>query len=120
MSRFSRVLVDQGIQKGDIVLIYMPMVPQAVVAMLATARLGAIHSLVFGGFASKELSVRINHCKVSHSSFLVSQHSFPRQKTPHKIVEMFNIPLAIVAATKLKFLQVKKPRHNQFSATSLY
>ncbi|PIK33879.1 putative acyl-CoA synthetase short-chain family member 3, mitochondrial isoform X2 [Apostichopus japonicus] len=62
-SRFSRVLVDQGIQKGDIVLIYMPMVPQAVVAMLATARLGAIHSLVFGGFASKELSVRINHCK---------------------------------------------------------
>lgn len=62
VSRFARVLVNNGIKKGDIVLIYMPMVPQAVVAMLAAARVGAIHSLVFGGFASKELSVRINHC----------------------------------------------------------
>ena len=52
-------------RKGDNVLIYMPMVPEAVVTMLATARLGAVHSLVFGGFAAKELSTRINHAQVS-------------------------------------------------------
>ncbi|XP_071954911.1 acyl-CoA synthetase short-chain family member 3, mitochondrial-like isoform X2 [Antedon mediterranea] len=62
-SKLARVLIDNGIKKGDRVLIYMPMIPEAVVAMLATARVGAIHSLVFGGFASKELAVRIDHAK---------------------------------------------------------
>nr|KAG5695684.1 hypothetical protein BaRGS_022361 [Batillaria attramentaria] len=57
------VLSKHGVQKGDRVLIYMPMIPEAVVSMLACARLGAIHSLVFGGFASKELSVRISHAQ---------------------------------------------------------
>lgn len=52
-------------KKGDRVLIYMPMIPQAVVAMLASVRIGAIHSLVFGGFASKELASRINHAEVA-------------------------------------------------------
>jgi len=50
---------DLGVAKGDTVLIYMPMVPEAIVAMLACARLGAVHSVVFGGFAPKELSIRI-------------------------------------------------------------
>jgi propionyl-CoA synthetase len=53
-------LAAQGITKGDRVLIYMPMVPEALMAMLACARLGAIHSVVFGGFAAHELAVRIN------------------------------------------------------------
>ena len=53
-------LRDKGIEKGDRVIIYMPMVPQALEAMLACARLGAIHSVVFGGFASNELAVRID------------------------------------------------------------
>ena len=52
-----------GVTKGDTVIIYMPMVPDAVTAMLACARLGAIHSVVFGGFAAKELAVRINEAK---------------------------------------------------------
>jgi propionyl-CoA synthetase len=52
----------QGIQKGDRVIIYMPMVPEALEAMLACARLGAIHSVVFGGFAANELAVRIDDC----------------------------------------------------------
>ena len=52
----------KGIQKGDRVIIYMPMIPQALEAMLACARLGAIHSVVFGGFAAQELSVRIDDC----------------------------------------------------------
>src|SRR5262245_31857100 len=50
----------QGIVPGDRVIIYMPMVPEAVVAMLACARLGAVHSVVFGGFAAKELAARID------------------------------------------------------------
>lgn len=56
------VLRDLGVGKGDRVLIYMPMVPQAVFAMLASARLGAIHSVVFGGFAGAELATRIDDC----------------------------------------------------------
>ena len=49
------------VQQGDVVLIYMPMIPQAIVSMLACARLGAIHTLVFGGFSANELAVRIKH-----------------------------------------------------------
>lgn len=63
VSLFAGALSKNGVKKGDRVLIYMPMIPQAIIAMLATARLGAIHSLVFGGFASKELATRINHAK---------------------------------------------------------
>ena len=59
-ARFAGVLVDQGIKKGDRVIIYMPMVPEAVIAMLACARIGAIHSVVFGGFAGNELAKRID------------------------------------------------------------
>src|SRR5579863_3525646 len=54
------VMTDFGITKGDRVIIYMPMVPEAVVAMLACARIGAVHSVVFGGFAPKELATRID------------------------------------------------------------
>jgi len=63
VSRFAGVLKKLGVQKGDTVVIYMPMIPQAVVAMLACARLGAIHSVVFGGFAPNELAVRIDDAK---------------------------------------------------------
>ena len=60
VSRFARALSDKGVTKGDRVVIYMPMIPEAAVAMLACARLGAIHSVVFGGFAPNELAVRID------------------------------------------------------------
>ncbi|KAK7098847.1 acyl-CoA synthetase short-chain family member 3, mitochondrial-like isoform X2 [Littorina saxatilis] len=63
VSLLAGVLRKHGVQKGDRVLIYMPMIPEAVIAMLACARLGAIHSLVFGGFASKELATRVNHAE---------------------------------------------------------
>ena len=56
VSKFAGALIDQGIIKGDRVIIYMPMIPEAVIAMLACARIGAIHSVVFGGFASNELA----------------------------------------------------------------
>ena len=57
------VMADFGVAKGDRVILYMPMVPEAVVAMLACARIGAVHSVVFGGFAAKELATRIEDAK---------------------------------------------------------
>ena len=60
VARFAGVLTGRGVVKGDRVVIYMPMIPEAVVAMLACARIGAIHSVVFGGFAARELATRIN------------------------------------------------------------
>lgn len=60
VAAFAGALAKQGITKGDRVLIYMPMIPEAIYAMLACARLGAIHSVVFGGFAANELAVRID------------------------------------------------------------
>lgn len=59
-ARFAGALRARGVEKGDRVVIYMPMIPQAVVAMLACARLGAVHSVVFGGFAANELATRID------------------------------------------------------------
>src|SRR2546429_7413443 len=59
VARFAGVLRGQGVGTGDRVIIYMPMIPEAVVAMLACARIGAIHSVVFGGFAAHELAIRI-------------------------------------------------------------
>jgi len=60
VARFGGVLRGLGVGKGDRVVIYMPMIPEAVVAMLACARIGAVHSVVFGGFAARELAVRID------------------------------------------------------------
>jgi propionyl-CoA synthetase len=62
-ARLAGALAAQGIGKGDRVIIYMPMVPETLVAMLAVTRIGAIHSVVFGGFASNELAVRIDDCE---------------------------------------------------------
>ena len=61
--RIVAMLRARGVEKGDRVIIYMPMVAEAVIAMLACARLGAIHSVVFGGFASNELAVRIDDAR---------------------------------------------------------
>ncbi|MCP4406626.1 MAG: propionyl-CoA synthetase [Gammaproteobacteria bacterium] len=63
VARFAGVLVDQGVGKGDRVIVYMPMIAEAVIAMLACARIGAVHSVVFGGFAANELATRIDDCK---------------------------------------------------------
>ncbi|MCY4148777.1 MAG: propionyl-CoA synthetase [Gammaproteobacteria bacterium] len=63
VSRFAGVLKANGIEQGDRVIIYMPMIPEAVISMLACARIGAIHSVVFGGFAANELAVRIDDCQ---------------------------------------------------------
>ena len=59
VARFAGALLQQGVARGDRVIIYMPMIPEAVISMLACARIGAIHSVVFGGFAARELATRI-------------------------------------------------------------
>ena len=63
VAKFAGILVSKGVGKGDRVIIYMPMIPHAVFAMLACARIGAVHSVVFGGFAANELATRINDAK---------------------------------------------------------
>src|SRR4051812_12858522 len=63
VARFAGVLRELGVERGDRVVLYMPMVPEAVIAMLATARIGAVHSVVFGGFAPAELAVRIDDAR---------------------------------------------------------
>jgi propionyl-CoA synthetase len=63
VARFAGALRGLGVGKGDTVILYMPMIPEAVVGMLACARLGAIHSVVFGGFAPNELAIRIDHAR---------------------------------------------------------
>ncbi len=60
VNRFAAILQSLGVGRGDRVLIYMPMIPEAIFAMLATVRIGAIHSVVFGGFASPSLATRID------------------------------------------------------------
>ena len=63
VSVLSGALTNNGISKGDRVIIYMPMIPEGIISMLACARIGAIHSVVFGGFAANELAVRIDDAK---------------------------------------------------------
>ena len=62
VNQFSNALKEKGIKKGDRIVIYMPMVPEAAIAMLACARVGAVHSIVFAGFSSTALADRINDC----------------------------------------------------------
>lgn len=77
--QFSNALVENGIEKGDRVIIYMPMVPEAAVAMLACARVGAVHSIVFAGFSSTALADRINDCDAK--MVLTSDGNFRGAKT---------------------------------------
>src|SRR5919197_1568750 len=63
VAKFAGALAASGVARGDRVIVYMPMVPEAVIAMLACARLGAVHSVVFGGFAANELAVRIDDAR---------------------------------------------------------
>ena len=62
VAKLAGAIAATGVGKGDRVIIYMPMIPEAVMAMLACARLGAVHSVVFGGFAANELATRIDDC----------------------------------------------------------
>ncbi|MCZ6831505.1 MAG: propionyl-CoA synthetase [Gammaproteobacteria bacterium] len=92
VARFAGVLLRYGVGKGDRVVIYMPMVPQAVVAMLACARLGAVHSVVFGGFAPQELASRIDDAQpkvlVSASCGIEVERVIPYQPLLNQAIEL--------------------------------
>ena len=85
------ILLKYGVKKGDRVTIYMPMIPEAVYAMLACARIGAVHSVVFGGFSPESLADRIKDCK---SDFLITADEsirggkvFPAKKNVDEALE---------------------------------
>ncbi|SEP65426.1 acetate--CoA ligase [Neolewinella agarilytica] len=77
--RFANVLADQGVEKGDRVCIYLPMIPELAVSLLACARLGAVHSVVFAGFSATALATRINDCDCK--TVICSDGSYRGKKT---------------------------------------
>jgi len=95
VAQLAGVLVAQGVQKGDRVIIYMPMVPEAIVAMLACARIGAIHSVVFGGFAAQELANRISDAQpkviVSASCGIEVGRIIPYKPLLDKAIELASV-----------------------------
>ncbi len=100
--RLANVLKSQGVKKGDRVVLYMPMIPEATYAMLACARIGAIHSVVFGGFSPDALASRINDCE---AHIVITADFGPRagKKTPLKA----NTDKALESCTGVKCLVVK-------------
>ena len=113
--QFSNVLINNGIKKGDRVCLYMPMVPEITIAVLACARIGAIHSVVFAGFSAKSLSERINDadCKV----LITADGGFRGEKiTPLKDISdeaMSNTPtiqLCIVLKRTNSIVKMQKDR----------
>ena len=96
VARFAGVLKNYGVVKGDRVIVYMPMIPQAIIAMLASARLGAIHSVVFGGFAPNELAVRIDDARpkllVTASCGIEVQKVIPYKPLVDEAIQKSNFP----------------------------
>ncbi|HEY1234816.1 MAG TPA: propionyl-CoA synthetase [Candidatus Binatia bacterium] len=108
-ARFAGVLIAQGVQKGDRVILYMPMVPEAIVAMLACARIGAIHSVVFGGFAAHELASRITDARpkviVSASCGIEVGRVIPYKPLLDKAIEL-------AAVKPQRCIIVQRPQEN--------
>ena len=108
VARLAGALHGQGVGRGDTVVIYMPMVPEAAFAMLACARLGAVHSVVFGGFAPPELAARIDDCKPK----IVLSASCGIE--PTRIVEykpLLDKALALAKHAPRKCVVLQRPEH---------
>jgi propionyl-CoA synthetase len=92
VATLAAALVDMGVKTGDRVIIYMPMIPEAVMAMLACARIGAVHSVVFGGFAANELATRIDDAKpvaiISASCGIEGSKVIPYKPLLDKAIEL--------------------------------
>jgi acetyl-CoA synthetase len=84
VNKFANVLKDLGVKKGDAISIYLPMVPEAVIAMLACTRIGAIHSVVFSAFAADALKSRIEDCE---AKILITSDSYFRRGAPEDLLE---------------------------------
>jgi len=85
VARFAAVLQSMGLTKGDTCIIYMPMIPESLIGVLACARLGVVHSVVFGGFSAKELASRIQDCNPK----LILSASCGIE--PHRLVDYYQI-----------------------------
>jgi propionyl-CoA synthetase len=104
----ARMILDQGIKKGDRVIIYMPMVPEAIIAMLACARIGAVHSVVFGGFAARELATRIDDC--TPKLILAASCGIEGQKlVPYK--PLLDEAIATAAHRVKRTVMLQRPQH---------
>lgn len=103
---FAAGLASLGVSKGDRVVIYMPMVPEVAIAMLATARLGAIHSVVFGGFAANELAVRLNDAK---PKVIVSASCGVEPKTIVKYKPLLDAAIAMASHKPERCVILQRP-----------
>lgn len=97
VSRFANVLKEMGVRKGDVVTIYMPMIPETAFAMLACARVGATHSIIFGGFAADSISDRVND---GNSKFIITADAGFRG--PKEIPLKENIDTALLKAPSVQ------------------
>ena len=104
---FAGVLEARGVSKGDRVIIYMPMIPEAVIAMLGCARIGAIHSVVFGGFAAKELATRITDAS---PKLIVSASCGIEGKKVIAYMPLLEEALAIAGAESMPLVLVSRPQ----------
>ncbi len=103
VNKFANVLKSQGVKKGDRVILYMPMIPEAAYAMLACARVGAVHSIVFAGFSPDALASRISDCS---ASLVITADEAPRggKNTPLKV----NVDKAMAICGDVKTLVVER------------
>jgi propionyl-CoA synthetase len=105
VNRFAGILKGQGVGRGDRVLIYMPMIPEAVFAMLACARIGAIHSVVFGGFASVSLATRIDDAR---PKVIVSADAGSRAGKPVPYKHLLDEAIKLAAHPPQKVVMVNR------------
>jgi len=108
VSRFGNVLKNHGLKKGDRVCIYMPMIPELAIAMLACARIGAIHSIIFGGFSSDSIKDRIQDCGAK--LVITSDGSFRNRKV---IPLKDNVDKAVIKCPSVKKIIVVKRCENK-------
>lgn len=105
VNKFAKIFVDKGIKKGDTIIIYMPMIAEAIFAILACSRIGAIHSVVFGGFAAAELADRITDAKPK-LLITASVGIEPRKNIPY--VPIVEEAIKISGMTDVKVLLVER------------
>jgi len=114
--QFSNALEAQGVEKGDRVIIYMPMIPEAAVAMLACARIGAVHSVVFAGFSSSALADRINDCEAkmvltSDGNFRGSKN-IPVKEVVDEALEKTSTVEKVIVCKRTKSEVTMKPKRD--------
>jgi acyl-coenzyme A synthetase/AMP-(fatty) acid ligase len=123
VSLFAGALHNLGVEKGDRVIVYMPMIPQTIVAMLACARLGAIHSVVFGGFSSHELAIRIDDAKprvmVTASGGLEIQRAIPYKPLVDAAIEEADHKPGHVVVFQREFVEASMQEGRDFDWNEL-